>query len=131
LFDIDEIEKTHLQTIATLGANPWNKIKHLYFPYVTSKISDDIRVLVAISWTYIIIAELINKEGGVGAMIFTATKESRTDMVFAILIVIILFGYLQDILFRLLDKSLFPFKYESSQVKISLLSRAKGLIVKK
>ena len=119
---IDEIEKTHIQTITTLGANAWNKIKHLYFPYVVSKISDDIRVLVAISWTYIIIAELINKEGGVGALIFTATKQSRTDMVFAILIIIIMVGYLQDILFKKLDKWLFPFKHDDAQTKTSIFT---------
>jgi NitT/TauT family transport system permease protein len=116
---IDEIEKTHIQTMTTLGANAWNKLRHLYFPYVISKISDDVRVLVAISWTYIIIAELINKEGGVGAMIFTATKQSRTDMVFALLIVIVIVGYLQDILFKKLDKWLFPFKHDGAQVKTS------------
>ena len=119
---IDEIEKTHIQTITTLGANAWNKIKHLYFPYVISKISDDIRVLVAISWTYIVLIELINKEGGIGALIYTASKQSRTDMVFAVLIVVIMIGYLQDILFKKLDKWLFPFKHESSQVKTSAMS---------
>ena len=73
---IDEIESIHKQTIITLGASAWSKIKHLYFPYAISKISDDIRVLVAISWTYIVIVELLNKEGGLGAMIFTAAKQS-------------------------------------------------------
>jgi len=77
---IDQIDKVHLQTAWTIGANSWKTFKHVYFPSVVSKISDDIRVMVAISWTYIIVAELINKEGGVGALIFTATKQSRIDM---------------------------------------------------
>lgn len=113
---IDEIEAIHKQTITTLGASAWQKIKHLYFPYAMSKISDDIRVLVAISWTYIVIVELLNKEGGLGAMIFIASKQSQTHHIYALVLIIIFLGYLQDILFRGLDKTIFPFKYDS-QVK--------------
>jgi NitT/TauT family transport system permease protein len=122
---IDQVDKVYLQTAWTLGANNWNTFRHVYFPAVISKISDDIRVMVAISWTYIIVAELINKEGGVGALIFTATKQSRVDMVFAILIIIIAIGYVQDLLFKYLDFLLFPYKYESSQIK------SKGFTIKK
>lgn len=124
---IDQTEKVHLQSIVTLGANSWQKFKYVYFPSVMSKISDDIRVLVAISWTYIIVAELINKEGGVGSLIFTATKQSRIDMVFAILIIIIIIGYFQDILFKWIDYLCFPYKYDSSQTK-SKISIKKYLI---
>jgi NitT/TauT family transport system permease protein len=81
--DVDEI---YLQTAYTLGANKWQIFKSVYWPFVTSKIFDDIRVLTAISWTYIIVAELVNKTGGVGALIFTAAPRSRLDKVFAVLL---------------------------------------------
>ncbi|MGD1842972.1 MAG: ABC transporter permease [Thermonemataceae bacterium] len=108
---IDEVEKVYLQTVFTLGANKWQTIRSVFIPAVLSKVSDDIRVLVAISWTYIIVAELINKTGGIGAMAYTAARQSRIDKVFGILIVIILIGFLQDKLFVWLDKALFPHKY--------------------
>jgi len=60
---------------------------------------------------------MINKNLGVGALIFNANKQQRPDMVFAILIMIIAVGYLQDLLFKWLDFKLFPYKYEKSQVK--------------
>ena len=118
---IDEIEQTHKQTITTLGATPWQKIRHLYFPYAMSKISDDIRVLVAISWTYIVIVELLNKEGGLGALIFLANKQSKAEYVYALVLVIIAFGYIQDLLFKRMDKAIFPYKHDG-QVKKSMLS---------
>jgi len=114
---IDEVEKIHLQTAWTIGANNWKTFKYVYFPYVSSKISSDIRVMVAISWTYIIVAELINKGLGLGALIFTVGKQSRPDMVFAILIMIIAIGYAQDMLFKGFDFFMFPYKYEKSQIK--------------
>lgn len=108
---IDEVNKTYVDMIYTLGANKFQTIWNVFIPAVISKVSDDIRTLVAISWTYIIIAEMLNKEGGVGALVFTAARQSRTDKVFAILIVIILVGFIQDVLFKFLDRKLFKHKY--------------------
>jgi NitT/TauT family transport system permease protein len=126
---IDEVETIHKQTITTLGASKWQKIKHLYFPYAMSKISDDIRVLVAISWTYIVIVELYNKEGGLGGMIFESARQSQTAQIYALVLLIILFGYFQDRIFRFLDKILFPFKHEG-QTKRSITRKLKSLIIK-
>ena len=114
---INEVERIHLQTAYTIGANKWNTFKHVYFPSVVSRISDDIRVITAISWTYIIVVEMINKNLGVGALIFNANKQQRPDMVFGILVIIIIVGFIQDRLFKYIDYLLFPFKYEKSQVK--------------
>lgn len=117
---MDEIEQIHKQTITTLGASKWQKIKHLYFPYVISKITDDIRVLVAISWTYIVIVELYNKQGGLGGMIFESARSSQTAEIYALVLIIITFGYLQDMAFKSLDKMIHPFKYPDAQTKKSI-----------
>jgi NitT/TauT family transport system permease protein len=108
---ITEVDEIYLQTSYTLGATKWQIFKTVYWPYVTSKIFEDIRVLTAISWTYIIVAELVNKTGGVGALIFTAARQSRLDKVFAVLFVIIIIGIIQDRLFKWLDIKLFPYKH--------------------
>lgn len=110
---IDEVDQIYLQTSYTLGASNWQTIRNVYWPHVTSRIIDDVRVLTAISWTYIIVAELVNTEdGGLGSLIFKAQRTSRLDKVFAILLLIILIGFLQDLLFGKLDKWFFPHKYQ-------------------
>lgn len=108
---IDEVQKVYLNTVFTLGATSWQTIKTVYMPYVLSKIIDDIRVLTAISWTYITIAEMLNKGGGIGELIWTAKRQSRIDKAFAILIIIVLIGILQDKLFAMIDRMLFPHKH--------------------
>ncbi|MBA4851203.1 ABC transporter permease [Emticicia sp. BO119] len=113
---IDETEDVYLKTAYTLGASNWQIIKSVYMPSVFSKLIDDIRVLTAISWTYIIIAELLNREGGIGALIYIKARQGQIDKVFAILIVIILIGFLQDRLFAYLDKRFFPNKYYKTTV---------------
>lgn len=112
---IDEVKDVYLKTVYTLGATDWQTVKSVYIPSVMSKLMDDIRVLTAISWTYIIIAELLNRQGGgIGAMIYIKARQGQTEKVFALLIIIILIGFLQDRLFVYLDKRLFPHKYHKT-----------------
>lgn len=108
---IDEVETEYIQAVYTLGATKWQIIKTVFVPHVLSKISDDIRVLVAISWTYIIVAELMNNQGGIGSLTYMAARMGRLDKVFAILLVIIAIGFIQDRIFHFVDKKLFPHKH--------------------
>lgn len=108
---IDDVNKVYIQTTFTIGATNWQTIKSVYIPFTFSKLIDDVRVLTAISWTYITIAEMLNKGGGIGELIWTAKRQSRIDKAFAILIVIVLIGIIQDRLFSFLDHLLFPHKY--------------------
>lgn len=108
---IFETEKIHLDTIYTLGANSWQTLTKVYWPSTISKLSSDIRIITSISWTYIIVAEMVNNEGGVGAMIYTSAKQSRLDKIFAIIVIIIVIGFIQDILLKWLDKKIFKFKH--------------------
>ena len=108
---VKEVDEVYVQTAQTLGATSWQTIIKVFVPGVLSRLSDDIRVLTAISWTYIIVAELVNNEGGVGSLIFRAARQSRLDKVFALLFVIIVIGVLQDKIFLWLDRRVFKFKY--------------------
>lgn len=113
---IDEVDDVYLKTVHTLGASKWQIFKTVYFPSVLSRMSDDIRVLTAISWTYIIVAETFASQGGVGDLIWKVGQRfGRTDKVFAILIVIVIIGICQDRFFKALDKDLFPHKYQAKE----------------
>lgn len=110
---ISEVSDVFLKTVYTIGATDWQTIRTVYIPAVLSKLSDDIRVLTAISWTYIIVAEGIASQGGLGSLIYNVgRKQGRPDKTFAILIIFILIGLIQDRLFVYLDKRFFPHKYQ-------------------
>lgn len=108
---IREVDDVHLHTTHTLGATNWQTMRAVYLPSVFSKFVEDLRVLTAISWTYIIIAEILNNTGGLGSLIYWLARRDKTDKVFAVLLLIIVIGILQDRLFVYLDKRLFPYKY--------------------
>lgn len=109
---VQEAPMIYQQTAFTLGASRWQMFTTVFFPYVKSKIVLDIKVLVAISWTYIIVAEMVNNTGGIGAMMYLTGRNGQIDKTFALLFIIILIGYLQDKLFLAIDWLLNSHKYE-------------------
>ncbi|MBL7805833.1 MAG: ABC transporter permease subunit [Saprospiraceae bacterium] len=113
---IREVEDVHVQTAYTLGASNWQSLRTVFLPSVFSKFMEDLRVLTAISWTYIIIAEILNNTGGLGSLLYWMARRDKTDKVFAVLLLVILIGIIQDRLFVYLDKRLFPHKYYKTKV---------------
>ena len=115
---IDDVEDVYLKTAYTLGAKNFQTIRTVYWPHVMSRFSDDIRVLTAISWTYIIIIEGIGSQGGLGSLMWkSGIRQGNIDKLFAMLFIIVIIGFLQDKFFVWLDKKLFPFKYQSEMSK--------------
>lgn len=111
---IDEVNSVYLKTVYTLGATNWQTIMTVYIPSVMSRLWDDIRIMTAISWTYIVFIEANGSEGGIGDLLIRGAKRrGRVDKVFALLILIILIGVFQDKIFAYMDRKLFPHKYQS------------------
>jgi len=111
---IDEVNSVYLKTVYTLGATNWQTIRTVYIPSVMSRIWDDIRILTAISWTYIVFIESSASFGGLGDILISGAKRrGRVDKVYALLILIILIGVFQDKIFAYMDRKLFPHKYQA------------------
>lgn len=109
---IDEVQQVYLDTAKTLGATRWQRIRYVFIPDVMAKVWGDVGVLTGISWTYMIVAEIINKDqGGIGALAYTAARQSRIDKTFACLILIILTGFLWDKIHGFSDRIFFRWKH--------------------
>jgi len=109
---IDEVNPTHLQMMKTLGASFWQTVRYVTWRSVLSRLSDDIRILVGISWTYIIVAELAGIQGGLGSLIFLGERQSNVGKVYGVIFIIVAIGIIQDTIFKLIDRLLFKFKYQ-------------------
>jgi NitT/TauT family transport system permease protein len=106
-------DNVYLQTIQTMGASNWEKFRYVYWPYVTSGVADTCRDLLAVSWTYVTVAELIYKDGeitGLGASINTMIRQSHIPEAYALIVLIIAIGFVQDFVFAKIIKKLFPYK---------------------
>ncbi|HEV2762446.1 MAG TPA: ABC transporter permease subunit, partial [Pyrinomonadaceae bacterium] len=99
-----------VQTALTLGASKWQVIRTVLLPAALPEIFDSFRVMNAISWTYVILAEAVNPERGLGYMVQLAYSHQKASWSFAGLLVIGGIGLLTDFLIRTLSSLLFRWR---------------------
>jgi len=99
-----------VQTALTLGATKFQVVRTVLVPAALPEIFDSFRVMNAIAWTYVILAEAVNPEYGLGYMVELARTHHRASWSFAGLLVIGGIGLLTDFLIRLLSSLLFRWR---------------------
>jgi NitT/TauT family transport system permease protein len=99
-----------VQTALTLGASRLQVIRTVLLPAALPEIFDSFRVMNAIAWTYVILAEAVNPEHGLGYMVELARTHQKASWSFAGLLVIGGIGLLTDYLIRLLSSMLFRWR---------------------
>ncbi|MBI4866343.1 MAG: ABC transporter permease [Candidatus Wallbacteria bacterium] len=108
---IADVDEVYLQTGYTLGASRWQTIRHVLVPVAAGDIYDHLRTLYGVGWGYIILAELVAAEHGLGHIIQVSQRRGRIEEVFAILLVILAIAIAIDQLFRAVGELLFPYRH--------------------
>jgi NitT/TauT family transport system permease protein len=103
-----------VQTALTLGASRWQVIRTVLLPAALPEIFDSFRVMNAILWTYVILAEVVNAEGGLGSMVDLAYRHQKASWSFAGLLVIGGIGLLTDSLIRTCSNLLFRWREKAA-----------------
>lgn len=99
-----------VQTALTLGATKLQVIRTVLVPSALPEICDSFRVMNAISWTYVILAEAVNPEHGLGYMVELARTHQKASWSFAGLFVIGGIGLITDSAIRLFWNIAFRWK---------------------
>jgi NitT/TauT family transport system permease protein len=99
-----------VQTARTLGASRLQVITSVLVPAALPDIFDSFRVMNAISWTYVILAEFVNTTRGLGYLIKLAGDRLKTAEMFAGVIIIGIIGLCTDALIRGVGQLLFPWR---------------------
>ncbi|MGS0744448.1 ABC transporter permease [Syntrophomonas erecta subsp. sporosyntropha] len=97
-----------LKAAYTLGASGGTAYRRVLLPAAMPGIMDNLRICMGWAWTYLVIAELVAANSGLGFMILRSQRFLHTDQIFAGLIVIGGLGILTDYLFKYLSIILFP-----------------------
>ena len=108
---ISDVPRAFLDVAVTKGATQWQLVKHILFPVAQADIWDHLRTVYGIGWSWIILAEVVNAQQGLGYLISISERRGHTAAIFAIIIVIVLIAVACDQLWRLGGRLLFPYKY--------------------
>ena len=102
------ISKVH--AAYSLGASKWQVLRHVIVPNSLPDIFTGARVAMGVCWGTVVAAELVAAEKGAGMMIMVASKFQLTDIVIMGIVLIGVIGYGIDILMRIAEKWLIPWK---------------------
>lgn len=94
----------------SLGASKPQIMQHVIIPNSLPDIFTGARVAMGVCWGTVVAAELVAAQKGAGMMIIAASKFQLTDIVVMGIILIGVIGYGIDILMRMAEKVLVPWK---------------------
>lgn len=103
-----KISKIH--AAYSLGASKWQIMRHVIIPNSLPDLFTGARVAMGVCWGTVVAAELVAAQKGAGMMIIAASKFQLTDIVVMGIILIGIIGYGIDILMRMAERWLVPWK---------------------
>ena len=106
---IKDIPKEHHDLTFSLKLN---RVQQMYFTFrrILPSIYDNSRITIGWCWTYVIIAELIASENGIGHMIKEAQRFSNTPYIYVGILTMGIIGFLSDFSFKYFYSTFFPYK---------------------
>jgi len=98
-----------LNVAYTLGASRWTVFYKVFLPATFPEVVDALRITMGWAWTYLIVAELVAAEHGIGSFILIAERYLRADRIIAAIITIGILGLITDAVFAVAHRVAFPY----------------------
>jgi NitT/TauT family transport system permease protein len=102
------VPRAQVETAQTMGADRYEIIRLVLLQSAKPAILDTLRITMGWAWTYLVVAELVASNSGLGYAILRAQRFLKTDTIFGGIILIGLIGLLMDQAFRWLHRRSFP-----------------------
>jgi len=109
--DVRRVPMEQIEAAQTMGADRDEIVMRVIMPSAKPAILDTLRVTMGWAWTYLVVAELVAANSGLGFAVLKAQRFLQTDKIFAGIILIGLFGLATDQCFRWAHRRSFPWLY--------------------
>jgi NitT/TauT family transport system permease protein len=106
--DIARVPNAPIEAAKTMGATNSEIVQHVLIPAAKPAMLDTLRSTMGLAWTYLVVAELVAANSGLGYSILKAQRFLQTDKIFTGILLIGLVGLLTDQGFRWLHRRAFP-----------------------
>ncbi len=107
--DFRRVPQAQIEAAQTLGASKREIVWLVIFRSALPSLLDTCRITLGWAWTYLVVAEIVSANEGLGYSILKAQRFLQTDKIFAGIIVIGLIGVVQDQTLRWLHRVCFPY----------------------
>lgn len=104
------VHDRYVETAQTLGASPWQVVRKVLVALALPDIFNSLRNLFGLAFGYIMLAELINAEHGLGYLLSTSQRRGLTEHIILILVVIGALAWGIDRMLYWFQRGLFPYR---------------------
>lgn len=108
------VPSAQIEAAQTMGATRSEIIQLVLLQSAKPAILDTLRLTMGWAWTYLVVAELVAANSGLGYSILKAQRFLKTDTIFGGIILIGFIGLLMDQAFRWLHRRSFPWLHTES-----------------
>ena len=107
---IANVPERYVETAQTLGASSWQIVVKVLVALAIPDIYNSLRHLFGLAFGYIMLAELINAQHGLGYLLMTSQRRGLSEHIILILLIIGLLAYGIDRVLYWLQRGLFPYR---------------------
>jgi NitT/TauT family transport system permease protein len=107
--DMRRVPHEYVEIAFTLGAKPRQVLTDVALRAMGPPLVDNLRITLGWCWTYLVIAEIVAADSGLGYVIWTARRYTKTPEVMAGVVIIGLIGLITDQLLRAFHRRMFKY----------------------
>src|SRR5438309_865536 len=97
-----------IEAAYTLGADAGGIVRRVMLPGAAPQIAETLRLVLGWAWTYVIVAELVGAESGIGHMIMDSQRLLDTGQMILGILCIGIIGLVSDLAFKWANRRLYP-----------------------
>lgn len=94
--DARRVPREYIEIGMTVGARPFATLRYIVLPAMLPSMVDNLRITLGWCWTYVIIAEFVASDSGIGYVIMAARRYVKTEDVMAGTLTIGIIGLATD-----------------------------------
>ena len=108
---LEEVPQDLIDTGKSIGMRAHEIIFEILLPAALPSIMNSVLMMYGIGWTYVAVIEAVNAKYGLGFIINTAAARGKTSVVFAAILVIVMFSYVFDKFGDFVIRKIFKWRY--------------------
>ncbi len=104
------VKQRYVETAQTLGASDGQIMRKILVPLALPDVFTSVRYLFGLGFGYIMLAELVAADHGLGHLIATSQRRGLSEHIYLILLIITVLAFSIDKLLHWLQRGLFPYR---------------------